>query len=362
MENILSQDFAEIIRAYDFSQLKNRSILVTGATGLIGSQLILFLDYLNRTKNYGIKVHALVRTKSKARRVFADTFDGGQINFFYGDVLNLPPIDSPLDYLIHGASITSSKDFVEKPVETIDIAVNGTMNMLRLAQKLHVKSFLYLSSMEVFGITDGKDVVSEKDLGYIDILSPRSSYSEGKRMCECLCASYAFEYGIPVRTVRLTQTLGSGLNYDDTRVAAQFARAVIESHDIVLKTKGTTKRPILYTSDAITAILTVMLKGEVGQAYTAANPDTFTTIRETAEMIVNKIASNKIKLRYEIKETPVEYAPNLNLNLNLDIEKLKSLGWKPHINLQEAYERTIAGMRMTNEVYQKEAKSSTRLG
>lgn len=360
MENILSQDFAEIIRAYDFSQLKNRSILVTGATGLIGSQLILFLDYLNRTKNYGIKVHALVRTKSKARRVFADTFDGGQINFFYGDVLNLPPIDSPLDYLIHGASITSSKDFVEKPVETIDIAVNGTMNMLRLAQKLHVKSFLYLSSMEVFGITDGKDVVSEKDLGYIDILSPRSSYSEGKRMCECLCASYAFEYGIPVRTVRLTQTLGSGLNYDDTRVAAQFARAVIESHDIVLKTKGTTKRPILYTSDAITAILTVMLKGEVGQAYTAANPDTFTTIRETAEMIVNKIALNKIKLRYEIKETPVEYAPNLNLNL--DVEKLKSLGWKPRINLQEAYERTIAGMRMTNEVYQKEAKSSTRLG
>lgn len=339
----LLKDFERIEKEYDFSELKGKSVFITGSTGLLGSQLVLYMDYLNQTNNYGIKIYALCRSEDKAMRVFADIFE--RIHCVIGDILNLPQVTDSIDYVIHGASITASKEFINHAVETIDIAVNGTLNVLRFAETKNVKSFVYLSSMEAFGVTDGKGEVREEDLGYIDISSPRSSYMESKRMCENLCACFAAEYGLDVKSVRLAQTLGAGIDYNDTRVAAYFARSVIEKTDIVLKTEGKTKRPILYSADAVSAILTVLLKGEKGNVYTAANPATFKTIRETAEMIVDKIAKNTIKLTFEIKEVPAEYAPNLNLNLNLNVDKLSSLGWKPKVGLQEAYERLVNAMR-----------------
>ena len=340
---ILMEDFASVAERYDFSALKNASVFITGSTGLLGSQLVLFLDYLNQTQKYNTKIIALVRSKEKAERVFSEAFE--RVYCVYGDVLHLPEIEEPVDYVIHGASVTSSKAFVEQCVETIDIAVNGTMNMLRFAQKKNVRSFVYLSSMEAFGITDGKGEVKEKDLGYIDVTSPRSSYMESKRMCENLCACFSSEYNVPVKMIRLTQTLGAGIDYNDSRVAAYFARCVLEKTDIVLRTKGATKRPILYSADAISAILTVLLCGQNAQVYTAANPETFVTICETAEMIARKIAAGAIKVTFDIKEVPAEYAPNLNLNLNLNVDKLCSLGWKPSVDLQTAYERMIEGMK-----------------
>lgn len=316
----LLKDFERIEKEYDFSELKGKSVFVTGGTGLLGSQLVFFMDYLNQTKNYEIKIYALCRSEEKTKRVFGESFL--RIHCVIGDVLNFPQIADSIDYVIHGASITASKEFINHAVETIDIAVNGTLNVLRFAERKNVKSFVYLSSMEAFGVTDGKGEVREEDLGYIDISSPRSSYMESKRMCENLCACFAAEYGLNAKSVRLAQTLGAGIDYNDTRVAAYFARSVIEKTDIVLKTEGKTKRPILYSADAVSAILTVLLKGEKGNVYTAANPTTFKTIRETAEMIVDKIAKNTIKLTFEIKEVPAEYAPNLNLNLNLNVDKL----------------------------------------
>ncbi|MBQ3688592.1 MAG: NAD-dependent epimerase/dehydratase family protein [Bacteroidales bacterium] len=338
---ILEDDFLSIKKSFDFSLLKNSSVFVTGATGLLGSQILLFLDYLNRMEIFSIRLFGLIRNEEKAKKVFGERFEN--ITFIIGDVLKLPEIPQQIDYIIHGASVTSSLDFVSKPVETIDIAINGTLNILRFAKSKNVKSMVYLSSMEVFGITPPeKTSVSENDYGYIDILSCRSSYSESKRLCECLCHSFAKEFSLPVKIARLTQTLSAGIDYNDTRVAAQFARAVIEGHNIVLKTTGATKRPVIYTSDAISAVLTMLLKGTDGQAYTAANEDTFFTIRETAEMIVTEIAKDKIKLVFDIKDVPAEYAPNLNLNLNTGL--LRSLGWSAKVGLKEAYERMIKGM------------------
>ena len=342
MNNILKEDFTRILSEYDFSELKDKSIFITGATGLIGSQLLRFLHYLNQNYGYKMELYALVRDKEKVVKFFGNELMDNSIHFVYGDVLSLPQIDAGIDYIIHGASITASKQFIEKAVETIDIAVNGTLNLLRFAKEKKVTSFVYLSSMEAFGVTDGEGVVREEDLGYIDISNPRSSYMESKRMCENLCVCFAHEYGLNTKCIRLTQTLGAGIDYNDTRVAAYFARSVLEGSDIVLKTKGKTKRPILYSADAITAILTVLLKGKFGNIYTAANPQTFATIRETAEMVAEKIAAGKIKVVFDI-DVPAEYAPNLNLNLNVD--KLCSLGWKPVVGLEDSYRRMIIGMR-----------------
>jgi len=340
---ILQEDLEYLVRNFDFSGLFGSSVFVTGATGLLGSQLIKLFLCLNRIKNAGITIYALIRNDEKARNKFGALYES--INFIIDDIKNIPEIDGSIDYIIHGASETASKTFIQKPVETIDTAFLGTRAMLELAKQKKVKGFVYLSSMEVFGIT-GSQEVKESDYGYIDILNPRSSYSESKRMCECLCACYAKEYNIPVKIARLVQVVGAGIDYNDTRVTAQFARSVIEKKGIVLKTEGKTRRPCVYTRDAIAGICIVLLKGISGEAYSIANTDTTITIRETAEMIVEKIASNTIKVVLDI-DVPDEYAPNLNLNLN--INRIKSLGWKAEVGIEKAYRRMIQSMQRRKE-------------
>lgn len=318
----------------DFSGFKDSSVLVTGATGLIGRALVSHLIGL------GVKVYACSRSSEKFKACFHD-FDN--IIPVYGDICTLDIGSLDVDYIVHAASTTTSKDFVEKPVETIRTAVGGSLNILDQSKGKKIKGFVYISSMEAFGVTpaDNRDI-KETDLGYIDVMSVRSSYSESKRLCENLCVSYATEYGVPAKVIRLAQVVGPGVSYTDKRVTVQFARSVIEGKDIVLKTEGKTKRPILYIDDAVSAILTVLLRGKAGECYTAANPDTFCTIRETAEAIIHEIAQDKIKLVFDL-DPNAGYAPDICLNLNVD--KLKALGWEPKVGLVESYRRLIESLK-----------------
>jgi dTDP-glucose 4,6-dehydratase len=343
--SIVQEDIEYLLEHFDFSALYHSAVLISGATGLIGSQLVKVLSCLNRIKNADITVYALIRDTHKAQRIFQGLYEHENIHFIVHDIRKKLVFNKSVDYIIHGASVTASKTFIEKPIETIDTAYTGTHVLLDFAKEKQIKGFVYLSSMEVFGITDIRlSDIKESDYGYIDILNPRSSYSESKRMCECLCSCYAHEYGLPVKIARLTQVVGPGIDYHDTRVAAQFARSIIENKDIVLKTEGKTRRPIIYVRDAVAGIFTVMLKGQNGEAYTVANKATAVAIRETAEIIIEKIAGNNIKLVFDI-DIPVEYVPNLNLNLNLNTTKLESLGWKAEVGIEEAYRRMIESMR-----------------
>ncbi len=318
----------------DFSVFKDSSVLVTGATGLIGRALVHYLS------NLGTRIYACCRSSQK----FKEYFHGmDNIVPVYGDICTIDINNLDPEYIIHAASTTTSKEFVDKPVETIRTAVGGTLNILDQCKDKKLKGFVYISSMEAFGITptDNRDI-RETDLGYIDVMSVRSSYSESKRLCENLCVSYASEYKVPAKVIRLAQTVGPGVSYNDNRVTVQFARSVIEGKDIVLKTQGKTKRPILYIDDAVSAILTVLEKGKAGECYTAANPDTFCTIRETAEAIIHEIAQDKIRLVFDL-DPNAGYAPDICLNLNVD--KLKGLGWEPKVGLVEAYRRLIESLR-----------------
>ena len=344
VSRILTEDFEYIYKHNDFSKIMNSSFFITGATGLIGSQLIQFLDYLNTQYNYNITIYCLIRNIEKAKTVFKDIESKNYLKFITGDVKNLPSINEKIDYVIHGATTTASRDFVEKAVEVIDVAVNGTLNVLNFCKAKQVKSIVYLSSMEVYGITLDKPIF-EDDLGYIDIKNPRSSYSEGKRICECLCTAYASEYGLNVKSARLAQTFGAGISYSDTRIPAYFARSVIEGTDIVLKTEGKTARPILYTRDAISGLLIILLNGEKGESYTVANKSSYTSIRKTAEMIASVISKNKIEVKIEAVNASI-YAPDVTLNLQTD--KLEKLGWTPSVGLEEAYNRMIEDMKLRN--------------
>lgn len=319
----------------------NKTIFVTGGTGLIGSLIIKGIITSNEINNSNIKVVSIVRDFDKASNIF-EGFKTDNIKFITGDIVNKIDFDGNIDYIIHGASPTASKFFVTYPVETISTAVNGTKNLLDFAKDKNVKGFVYLSSMEAFGqLNDPNKRVSENQLGYIDITNTRSCYSESKRMCECLCACYAAEYNLPIKVARLAQVFGAGILKNENRVFAQFARSVINKESIVLHTDGTSWGNYCYTSDAIKGIFTVLEKGSSGETYTVVNEVTSMQIKDIAKMLVEQLANNEIKLIFDIPEDAQKFGYAPATVLKLSSKKLNQLGWFPTVDLLEAYKRLI---------------------
>lgn len=359
---VLQEDLERIASAefIDWEKLKGKTILVTGATGLIGGILARALVLAGLRRELGLKVLALVRSRKKAEAVFGEYLEGrlGEgLKLMVGDIMSLPEIHGPVDYIIHGASVTASKDFVDRPVETIWTALSGTKNLLELAREKQVESMVYLSSMEAYGVVDGEHyIVRESDYGYIDPLKVRSSYSESKRMAEGLCGAYAHEYQVPVKTARLAQTFGAGIPRGENRVFAQFARSVMTGQDIVLHTDGSKAHCYCYTSDAALGLLTVLLRGENGEAYNISNEATFGTIREMAEMLIAAHPQSGSALVFDIPEDANKfgYAPTSRMLVNA--EKLRALGWSAEVGLPEMFERLMRSMRVRH-MEQLEAKN-----
>jgi dTDP-glucose 4,6-dehydratase len=340
---IIREDIEAVVNSScPLEDLKGSSVLITGATGLIGSLLVRTLACANRLKALDIRVLALVRSEKKARAVFGELLDRGDVRVILGDVNSELSIEEPVDYIIHGASPTSSKYFVESPVETIMTAIGGTRNILELARTKSVKGMVYLSSLEVYGVPDTKDgTVKEEDYGYIDPLSVRSSYSEGKRMAECLCASYAKEYGVPVKVARLSQTFGAGVTYEDGRVFAEFARCAVEKKNIVLHTAGNTLRTYCYTGDAASALFTILAKGDAGSAYNVTNKNTAVTIKEMAQCVCDTFPDSGISVEFDLPEDLESFGYNPEMVIRLDTTRLEALGWKPAVDLSDMFIKMI---------------------
>ncbi len=343
---VLDKDLHEIAEnpmLMDFPD--NSTILITGASGLIGSQIVKALALHNRIKEKNIKLIALLRNMEKAHKVFGSLIDNSEIQIYLRDITQNISIEEPVDYVVHCASATSSRYFVEKPVETIRTALAGTKNILEFARTKNVKKAVYLSSLEVYGTPDpAKHYVSETDYGYIDPIQVRSSYSEGKRMAECMCVSYASEYQVPVTIARLSQTFGAGVAYDDGRVFAEFARCVIEKKNIMLHTAGRTVRSYCYTKDAVNAILCLLLRGEPGEAYNVTNMDTAVSIREMAGLVSTLSPDSSTAVELDIPENIEAFGYNPEMVIRLDSRKLMKLGWQPTVGLREMYERLIQSM------------------
>lgn len=350
-DEILRQDMEALAANQELSEgLRGRSVFITGATGLIGSQAVYALAGMNRRNNSGVRVIAMARSREKAQRLFGDLLESGDVELYCGDVNERIDCGSPADYIIHGASATSSRYFVTHPAETIETALGGTRNILEFAKEKGVKGMVYLSSLEVYGTPqqDG-EWIAESDYGYIDPLSVRSSYSEGKRMAECMCASYAKEYGVPVKIARLSQTFGPGVEYDDSRVFAEFARCAIEKKDIVLHTQGNTVRTYCYTRDAVGALFYLLLKGAPGEAYNVTNMDTAVSIREMAELVCGLYPENGISVKIEIPEDVASFGYNPEMVIRLDSRKLQALGWKAEMNLEQMFTRMIESMKRSRQ-------------
>ena len=329
--NRMQADIQEILENKElFSALGGSTVLVTGATGLIGSVLVKTLLAANAEYNLGIKLIGQIRNPEKAKTLFGEAYD--QITF-----VSDPHV--ACDYIIHTVSPTTSKFFIEHPVETIQISVGTAMEVLEVAKENNA-NVVYLSSMEQYGVPyEAGQTMTEDKVGVIDHLSVRSSYSESKRLCECLCVSYAAEYGVDVKIARLAQTFGAGVPLTDNRMPMQFARAAAEGHDIVLHTEGKTISNFVYLADAIVAILTIMEKGQAGEAYNICNDKETRSVRDIAELVSTEVAGGAIQTRIEI-QGGMGYAPDVAMYL--DSSKLRALGWEAKVDMAEAYTRLVS--------------------
>lgn len=323
----------------DWKSLKDSTVLITGGTGLVGSIIVKSLLHSNTVNNTNIKVIVVTRSATKAETVLGKD---NNLSFIESDILELSNLDIKCDYIIHCAAITSSALMVSMPVETIDTSYQGTKAMLELAKSNNAKGMVYISSMEVYGVTTSEmNPVTEEKLGYVSLENVRSSYQESKRICELLCTSYASEFGVRVCSARLAQTFGAGVSKDEGRIFAQFAKSVIGGTDIVLHTKGESVGNYCDTSDTVAGILCILTRGASGEAYNVSNDNNSCHIYEMADLCANKLASGRIKVVFDIPEGNLYgYAPATEMRLSS--AKLQALGWKPSYSLEDMYNKMIS--------------------
>lgn len=320
--------------------LYGKTILITGATGMVCSAVIDVIVLLNH--NCDAQIHLILagRDEKKLTDRFQNILNRDEYRYIRYDALKAQKIDLKIDYIIHGASNANPALYGREPVETLLGNIIGLNSVLDIAKNNPGSRLLYISSSEVYGNKTGGEnkPYKEEDYGFVDILNPRACYPNGKRAAETLCAAYRQEYGVDFVTVRLGHIYGPSITKTDTRASAAFTRDAAAGHDIVMKSAGNQLRSYCYTLDCASAILTVLVNGSSGNAYNISNKDSVVSIRDMAEALAE---AGNVKVVFEDPSDAEKKSYNLMSNSSLDSGKLESLGWKSVFNLVKGMERTL---------------------
>lgn len=319
-----------------WSKLRGCNILITGATGLIGGSLVDAL-MLKPGKDYAIYASGRNETRAKAR--FARFADDPDFHFIKYDVIEPLHSDVNFDYIIHAASFASPNAFSADPVGIMKANFYGTANLLDYGLNHNMKRFLLISTGEIYGNGDVRKW-KETDSGSIDTMMPRSCYPSAKRAAETLCASYTAQYGIDTVVARLCHTYGPKYTENDNRAFVQFLERARNGENIVLQSQGLQFRAWIYVDDCIDAVLTILLKGNRGEAYNVANENSCATILEFAQTLAS-ISGQDVVFDCCHKE---ESLPHITKAI-FDTKKLRSLGWSPKHSLREGLMETITYLK-----------------
>lgn len=334
----LEKDLEIIAQDIKSNEFIDSNILITGATGLLGSLLVKGFLVANKRYNLNNKVFALIRNIEKASVIFNEYLSDEKFVIVKNEITQEININEDIDYIFHTACVTTSKEMITHPVELIKTSVNGTINVLDFAKLHNIKSCVYLSSMEVYGQMIGeRKNLKEEDIGYLDLTYVRNCYPESKRLNENLCKCYFDEYGLNVICARLTQTFGAGVDRNDNRIFAYIAKSAIEKQDIILKTPGKSAHDYCYTTDAINALLILAKKGKGGESYNIANNKTYSSIFNMAKLVLEKFYSNGRVLVQESNSNMFSKESEISLNT----DKMLNLGWNPKFDLLQMYEKLI---------------------
>lgn len=342
---VVEEDTAQIARAaLPWDRLSGQTVLVAGANGFLPAYLIETLLKFNdlHPQALPIRVIGTVRDFQRGRQRFAHHAHRTDLCIVCADVRERLRLPDSADYVIHAASQASPKYFGKDPTGTLEANVLGATHLLQWSRDRAVKGFLYFSSSEVYGqIPPERMPVKETDYGFLDPLDIRSCYGESKRMSENICVSWAHQFGMNVRIVRPFHTYGPGMRLDDGRVFAAFVAHALQGQDIEMNSDGSALRCFCYLADATLAFLTVLLKGESGQAYNVGNPEGECSVFELGQLLCSLSPHPRLKVIRTQAPAQSGYLKSPLSRICPDISKLKALGWSPSTSLRSGFERTI---------------------
>ena len=333
---LYQEDLHYILTTKGIESLIDKSILITGATGLIGMQMI---DAL--MMHGGITIYAVGRDKQKAAERLGEYFD--RPNFFFIEQDAREPFADSLNvnYIIPCASNTHPLAYSQYPVETMTINIKGAENALELATRCKA-TVLYPSTVEVYGNANGNDVFTEDYTGKLNLSTSRSCYTESKRSAEALCQSYIAEKGADVRIVRLSRIFGPTILTSDSKASSQFIKKAVANEDIILKSRGNQFFSYTYVADAVAAMLHIMINGESGQAYNISNDDCNVHLKDFAGICAEY---NNKSVIFDLPSESEAKGYSIATQAILDNSKLKATGFKPSYNFENAVKRTITILR-----------------
>ncbi len=344
MHKVIREDIDNILaEKLSWDKFKGTNVLVTGASGMVGGYILNTLVELNKRNEYGMGIYALVRNPKKLPDEIRE-----QVIVVQQSVTEPINIEEPIDFIVHAASPASPRIMKDDPVGTVAANTVGTFNTLQLAAKGSGKGYLYISSREIYGQPyEHQRVFSETDYGFVDPLSARSCYPEGKKAAETMCVCFKEQYGVNAKIARLAHTFGPGMAIDDGRVQCDFFRNVIRNEDILLKSDGSAIRTYTYVGDAIAAMFRILLDSDE-IVYNIASEESTVSIRQLAEACVAAYPEKGLKLRFEIEGALAGTAP-FTLGI-LSSERIRGIGWKPLYTLDEGIKRTISYLADTSNV------------
>lgn len=321
-------------------RFEGRTVLVTGAAGFLGRYFCDLFDLLNdgilREPCHLILCDNLITGD-------ATRFNGTSIRnarFMQHDVVQPFRIDEPLDYIIHAAGVASPQYYRKYPLETVEVATQGTRRMLDLAREKDVTGILYFSSSEIYGDPDPRYVpIPESYRGNVSCTGPRACYDESKRLGETLCSIFHSMYGVKTRTVRPFNVYGPGMQQHDYRVLPQVASHLVRQQPMSVYGSGKQTRTFTYITDAINGFLRALLLGHPGDVYNIGNPEPEVSVLDLLRAVGDVIGRD---VPYQLVDYPDTYPADEPLRRCPDISKAAiDVGFQPRVDLPMGLSRYL---------------------
>ena len=324
----------------DIETLKNKTIFITGANGLVGTFLVDLIMYLNENLNFNTTVVANSRSLNKLKQKYERYLNNSNFKYYIGDINEKITYDGKVDYIINCASNTHPLQYSTDPIGTIMTNINGTANVLDFASKINASKTIFLSSVEIYGENiNNVERFKEDEMGYINSNTLRAGYNEAKRAGEALCQAYIEQKKLDISLVRLPRLFGPTIKSDDTKALSQFINKALNKEDIVLKSEGNQYFSYLYIADAISGILRTLIAGKKGEVYNLGNIECDIRLKDLAKMIASIAGTEVI---FDLPSETEKKGYSKATVARLDYTKaLKELNWVPFYSMKDGLVKTI---------------------
>lgn len=321
-------------------QLAGTTIVVTGASGFLGSYLVDLFAGLNRgILPAACHILAIDNYSSGRRGNLAHLYGRSDVSVLEADVSGPMPLPHEVHYIVHAASIASPIVYRRFPLETIKANVQGTWNLLEAARSPTIRSFLLLSTSEVYGDPSPEHVPTREDYwGNVNPVGPRACYDESKRLGETLCMAYYRLYGTPVKICRLFNIYGPRMALDDGRLIADLMKAAVHGLPLTLYSDGRATRSFCYVSDVLCQLVHLLLLGPEGQVFNVGS-DQEVTVKEVAEL-ASHLLSGGAAVEFA-RHQDRDYITDNPLRRRPDLSRVRSLAsFPPPLDLMSGLTRT----------------------